>query len=476
MAGRTRRHGPSSGLEAWPGYVDALSTLLMVTIFVLLVFVLAQGFLSAALTGSNQALDKVNARLAQLTDALSLERSHATQLQASISQLNQQLASEKSARASLAQQLTAAEDQAQQVLVANQTLRAQRDKLTEQLSDAKQVAQSQAAANQKLQAQLATAASQVDTAGQKNAKVVAQLVDAQGQLNATRKLLADMRKQMAALDKTVSVDKQTIKAKLSDVAKLSEQVQALSALRDQLEQQAQNAAVRATTEKQRREAVAAELAKEKKLGDSAQAQIALLNKQVSQLKDQLSSVASALDLAQKQGRDKDAKIANLGQKLNAALAAKVQELQGYRSEFFGKLRKVLSGRPGIEVVGDRFVFQSDVLFPVGSADLTQKGIAQLTALAVQIKDLIPEFPKGIDWILEVQGYTDPQPVKGGKFASNWELSTARAISVVKLLIKDGVPPQHLSAAGFAQYQPIVPGDTPADYAKDRRIELRLTNG
>lgn len=475
MAGRTRRRGPS-GLEAWPGYVDALSTLLMVTIFVLLVFVLAQGFLSAALTGSNNALDKVHAQLAQLTDALSLERSHAAQLQLSISQLNRQLTSAKSSQESLTQQLAAAQEQAQRALAASESLRAERDKLTEQLSDANQVAQTQAAANQTLQTQLAAAASRADTAGQQNAQVTAQLADARDQLKAAKKLLADMHKQMAALDKTVSVDKETIKARLSDVARLSDQVQALTALRDKLEQQAEDAAARATTEKQRREAVAAELAKEKKLGDSAQAQIALLNKQVGELKSQLSSVASALDIAQKQGRDKDVQIANLGQKLNAALAAKVQELQDYRSEFFGKLRKVLAGRPGIEVVGDRFVFQSDVLFPVGSAQLTDNGIAQLTSLAVQIKDLIPEIPKDIDWILQVQGHTDPQPVKGGKFTSNWELSTARAISVVKLLIQYGVPPQHLSAAGFAQYQPIVSGDTPADYAKDRRIELRLTNG
>ena len=281
---------------------------------------------------------------------------------------------------------------------------------------------------------------------------------------------------MAELDKTVSADKDTIKEKLSDLAKLTEQVQSLTALRDQLEKQAQNAAVHATTEKQRREAVAAELAKEKKLGDSAQAQIALLNQQVTQLKDQLASVAQSLDISEKQGHDKDVQIANLGQKLNAALAAKVQELQSYRSEFFGQLRKVLAGREGIKVVGDRFVFQSDVLFPVGSADLTENGISQLTALAVQIKDLIPEIPKDLHWVLEVDGFTDPTPVKGGKFASNWELSTARALSVVQLLIQDGVPPEHLAAAGFGQYQPVVPGDLPEDYAKDRRIELRLTNG
>lgn len=450
-----RRNGHSGGLDAWPGYVDALSTLLMVTIFVLLVFVLAQGFLSAALTGSSNELHKVNARLAQITSALSLERAHAGQLQLSVSQLSQQLNSANAARDTLAQQLRAANEQVQQALAESGKLRSERTKLSEQLADVNQEMQSQSAANQKLQAQLAATTSQADIVSQKNAKLAAQ---------------------MAELNKTVNVDKNTIKEKLSDLAKLTQQVQALSALRDQLEQQAEKAAVRATTEKQRREAVAVELAKSKQLGDSAQAQIALLNQQVTQLKDQLTSLAQALDISEKQGEKKNVEIANLGRKLNAALAAKVQELQNYRSEFFGQLRKVLAGRQGIKVVGDRFVFQSDVLFPVGSATLTPNGIDQLTALAVQIKDLIPEIPKDLHWVLEVDGFTDPTPVKGGKFTSNWELSTARALSVVRLLIKDGVPPDHLAAAGFGEYQPIVPGNTPADYAKDRRIELRLTSG
>ena len=155
------------------------------------------------------------------------------------------------------------------------------------------------------------------------------------------------------------------------------------------------------------------MAEEKKLGDTAQAQIALLNQNVDQLKAQLAAVSQALDLAQAQGRDKDVQIANLGQKLNAALAAKVEELQQYRSEFFGKLRQVLAERPGIQIVGDRFVFQSEVLFPVGSADLTPAGEAQMTALAVTIKDIATEIPPDLHWILQVDGYTDPQPVKGG---------------------------------------------------------------
>jgi chemotaxis protein MotB len=285
-----------------------------------------------------------------------------------------------------------------------------------------------------------------------------------------------MKQQMAELDKTVTADKATIQARLSDLATLQEQARALAALRDQLEKQAQDAAARAMTEQERRAAVEAQLADEKKLGDSARAQIALLNQNVDQLKAQLAAVSQALDLAQTQGRDKDAQIANLGQKLNAALAAKVQELQQYRSEFFGMLRQVLAGRPGIQIVGDRFVFQSEVLFPVGSAELSPAGEAQMTALAVTIKDIATEIPPDINWVLRVDGQTDPQPVKGGgQFASNWELSAGRAITVVKLLIADGVPPDHLAATAFGEYQPIGPGDTPDDYAKDRRIELRLTD-
>jgi chemotaxis protein MotB len=277
------------------------------------------------------------------------------------------------------------------------------------------------------------------------------------------------------LDKTVAVDKDTLQAKLSDLATLANQARALSALRDELEKQAQDAAARAMTEQQRREAVQAQLADEKKLGDSARAQIALLNQQIDQLKAQLAAIASSLDLQQKTDKEKDAQIANLGQRLNVALAAKVQELTQYRSEFFGKLRAVLANRPGIQIVGDRFVFQSEVLFPVGSAELTQAGIAQMTALAVTIKDIAAEIPPDLHWVLRVDGHTDPQPVKGGQFASNWELSAERAITVVKLLIADGVPANHLAATAFGEYQPFGPGDTPDAYAKDRRIELRLTD-
>lgn len=433
MAGRIRRQHGGNGLDAWPGYVDALSTLLMVIIFVLLVFVLSQAFMTVALSGRSHELDKANQQLSALADELSLERGKSTDLQISVSQLGKEL----SARI------------------------ADRDKLTSQLADAGLAVQAATVANARLQTQLK------DTSGQADA-AKAELTDAQSQL-------AEMKKQIADLDKTVAIDKDTLQAKLSDLATLANQSRALAALRDELEKQARDAAARATTEQQRREAVQAQLADEKKLGDSTRAQIALLNQQIDQLKSQLSSIASSLALTDRQAKDKDTQIANLGQKLNLALAAKVEELQQYRSEFFGKLRALLANRSGITVVGDRFVFQSEVLFPVGSADLTQIGVAQMTTLAVTIKDIASEIPPDLHWVLRVDGHTDPQPVKGGAFTSNWELSAERAITVVKLLIADGVPADHLAATAFGEYQPFGPGDTSDAYAKDRRIELRLTD-
>ena len=270
-----------------------------------------------------------------------------------------------------------------------------------------------------LQQDLAAAAGRTDAAKQETATVATQLGEARRQLNETTARLADaqarlaeMQRQIAELDKTVQANKDTIAARLSDLARLAEQNRALAALRDSLEKQAQDAAARAMTDQQRRAAVEAQLAEEKRLGDWRAAQIALFNQQVDELKAQLTSVAKTLNLAQTQGREKDTQIANLGQKLNVALAAKVEELQRYRSDFFGRLREVLANRPGVQIVGDRFVFQSEVLFPVGSAELTPAGQNSIAALAVTIKDIAAEIPPGIGWVLRVDGYTDRQPIRG----------------------------------------------------------------
>jgi chemotaxis protein MotB len=482
MALTVRRRG-DNGLSAWPGNVDALSTLLMVIIFVLLVFVLAQAFLSVALSGRDKQLDRVNRQLAEVSDMLSLERGRSADLRQSIAQLNGELAKASAARDSLSQQLAAVQAQAERDTADRDTLRSDRDRLAQQLADAALQARSGAARAERLQQDLAASASRADAAKQETATVATQLAEARQQLGDTtsrlddaRAQLAEMQRQIAELDKTVQANKDTIAARLSDLAKLAQENRALAALRDSLEKQAQDAAARAMTDQQRRAAVEAQFAEEKRLGDSAKAQIALLNQQVDELKAQLASVAMALALTQVQGQEKDKQIANLGQKLNIALASKVEELQRYRSEFFGKLRAVLASRPGIQIVGDRFVFQSEVLFPLGSAELTQAGQNGITALAVTIKDIAKEIPPDIKWVLRVDGHTDRQPIKGSTmFPSNWELSVARAITVVKLLIADGVPAEHLAATGFADNQPLDSDDTPDAYAKNRRIELRLTD-
>ncbi len=402
MAARRRRSG-GNGLDAWPGYVDALSTLLMVIIFVLLVFVLAQGFLSVALSGRDKALDQVNRQLSELSDMLALERGKASDLGLSVARLTRELDAANAAKAASAQELTGLRDQTAKLTAERDALRQDKDRAGALASD------------------------------------------------------ADLRSQAAA-------------------ARLAEQTRALAALRDELEKQARDAAAKSLTEEQLRAASAAQLADEKKFGDSARAQIALLNRQLDELRIQMTQVSKSLDLAEAAGRDKDAQIANLGQRLNAALAAKVEELQRYRSEFFGKLREVLAGRPGIQIVGDRFVFQSEVLFPVGSAELTPAGQDQIIRLAATIREVAETIPPGVNWLLRVDGHADRRPISGSAaFASNWELSAARAITVVKLLIEQGVPPERLAATGFGDNQPLDDRDTPDAYAKNRRIELRLTD-
>ncbi|APH54360.1 Chemotaxis motB protein [Granulibacter bethesdensis] len=349
MALSRRRNTSGENLHVWPGYVDALSTLLMVIIFVLLVFVLAQAFLSYTLAGKEHRLDELNRQLAIISRQFALEQQHSTQLAQSLEQLRNEVAGKE---ADIAR------------------LRTQTGVLAEQKS--------------RLESQLAGRDQDVKRAEAK----------------------------LAELDQTIH-SKDT----------------ALDRLRDDLEA----------------------------------------------IRHQLAAVQSALDASEKESQSKDRTIADLGMRLNVALAEKVEELKKYRSEFFGKLREVLAGRPGIQVVGDRFVFQSDVLFPSGSADLTEQGRQQVKDIAAALIQLSKKFPSNVNWLLRVDGHADRQKMVNGKFASNWELSAQRAINVARLLIEQGVPGNHVSADAFADYQPVSQGNSEADLAKNRRIELRLTD-
>ena len=332
---RSRRE---SGMNYWPGFVDALSTLLLGIIFLLTVYVVVQFFLTQQITGKDTALTRLNAQIAQLSELLSLEKSGKASIEEELTQL----------RANLA----AAEND--------------RDRFK----------------------------GLYEGAGG----------DAQGKVTA----------------------------------------------------------------------LTSSLETEKRISSRALAQVEVLNQQIAALRRQLSALQDALDVASQKDKDSQVQIADLGQRLNVALAQRVQELSRYRSDFFGRLRTILGDRPDIRIVGDRFVFQSEVFFDTGQATLKPEGRQELDGLASALLDLEKKIPGEIAWVLRVDGHTDIRPISGAQFRSNWDLSAARAISVVQYLISKGVSPQRLVAAGFGEFQPIDTDRTEEAYSRNRRIELKLT--
>jgi chemotaxis protein MotB len=222
-------------------------------------------------------------------------------------------------------------------------------------------------------------------------------------------------------------------------------------------------------------ALTGELDSERQLSQRALSQVELLNQQISALRKQIGALEQALDVSEARDRESNTKIADLGRRLNVALAQRVQELNRYRSDFFGRLREILSDRENIRIVGDRFVFQSEVLFPIGSEVINEAGRTEMQKLAGAIIELQREIPPEINWVLRVDGHTDDRPLSGaGRYRDNWELSSARATSVVKYLIENGVPANRLVAAGFGEFQPLDAAETDEARNKNRRIELKLT--
>lgn len=372
LASRRRR-----SIDFWPGFVDALSSLLMVLVFVLLIFTIGQFVLSDALSGRDKALAALNLELSQLAKSLSMEHEAKLKADAQINELSASLASSGS----------------------------ERDALRLNLDD--------------------TSAS---------------LTQTQAQLEGSQ----------------------------NEVAKLTADINALAELRRQLESEI--ASKLAELEENQ-----TKLATQTELSSKSAAQVELLNRQMAALRTQLAELSSALDLAKAQTKAKDVRIEELGKELNLALANKVNELQRYRSDFFGKLRKVLGNRSDIQIVGDRFVVPSELLFASGTDDLTPAAQQRLDQLAQTLGEVTAEIPRDIDWVLRIDGHTDKRPINTARFPSNWELSTARAIAIVKHLVVSGIPAHRLAANGFGEFQPLDPADTPAAYSINRRIEIQLTN-
>ncbi|RVC44829.1 peptidoglycan -binding protein, partial [Mesorhizobium sp. M4A.F.Ca.ET.090.04.2.1] len=258
-------------------------------------------------------------------------------------------------------------------------------------------------------------------------------------------------------------------------ANLQASLSASEAEKSRLEQLLAQGAGAGDAANQRAAALSGELDSQRQISQQALSQVEILNQQIAALRKQIGALEDALNVSEARDRDSNTKIADLGRRLNVALAQRVQELNRYRSDFFGRLREILADRENIRIVGDRFVFQSEVLFPTGSEEINDAGKVEMKKLADAIIELQKEIPPEINWVLRVDGHTDNKPLSGaGRYRDNWELSTARSTSVVKFLIENGVPANRLVAAGFGEFQPLDPADTDEARSKNRRIELKLT--
>ncbi|MEE8215002.1 MAG: peptidoglycan -binding protein [Alphaproteobacteria bacterium] len=409
-----------------------MASLLMVIIFLLTVFVLAQFFLSELLAGRDQALMRLETNIAELTEVLGMERRTNVELRGTVARLSAQL----------------------------QASNTERDRLTLRLSDLQATAAEAQAEARRLKGEM-DAALKVISAGKETVRLrLLEIVSLKADIAALRKLRKTLEQRVGTLAaglKDARAEAGALRDRSKElVAQLADQRQ--RTLLTQKELKARDIRIE--------ELSAAELDQRRRA--------VLLNNQIAALRQELAKLAAALGASEKKAREQNIQIANLGRRLNAALAAKVEELSRYRSEFFGKLRQVLGSRSDVRVVGDRFVFQSEVLFASGDAALNAAGMAQLQRLAGALKEISAKIPAKLNWVLRVDGHTDILPISTAKYPSNWELSTARALSVVRFLISRGVDANRLAATGFGRYQPIDPGNTEASHRRNRRIELKLT--
>ncbi len=433
-------------VNVWPVFVDALASVLLVFIFVVLVFVLAQFFLNERLIGRERVLDELALQVDELASTLSLEKEKSAKLGETIAKLSARL----------------------------QATLTERDTLTRRLTLTTQRARTAETEATRLQAKLEEATAVISADKEHIELQLREIASLQQDIAALRQLRQELENQVGQLAGT-------LKQRDEDVVAARDRSRALEArLADaeertrlaQTEIKKRDIRLRDLTERIAR--VDQALAEEKQLTTSSQARVDLLNQQIAALREQLTELSAALALEEAKVKEQKLEIAELGQRLNVALARKVQELSRYRSEFFGRLREVLGDHPDIRIVGDRFVFPSELLFPTASATLVPEGRQQLARLAETLKTVTNKIPSDIDWILRVDGHTDRRPINTEKFPSNWELSTARALSVVNYLVSQGIPPLRLAAAGFGEFHPIDNGASEESYRRNRRIEIKLT--
>lgn len=287
--------------------------------------------------------------------------------------------------------------------------------------------------------------------------------------------MSRLNRQIAELSDLLQLERGQRQGLQDNLAAISATLGTTEQERRRLQTLADEAQGQAGTASSRALSLEGEATAQRRAAEAALAQVELLNQQIAALRRQFAALENALAASEARDRDQQGRISDLGRRLNLALAQRVQELSRYRSEFFGRLREILAERPDVRVVGDRFVFGSEVFFASSQAVLEPGGRAELDKLADALTQVARDIPQDIPWVLRIDGHTDARPISGGRFASNWDLSAARAIAVVQYLIGKGIPPQRLVAAGFGEFQPIEPGDSPEALARNRRIEVRLTD-
>ncbi|MDA0231041.1 MAG: peptidoglycan -binding protein [Proteobacteria bacterium] len=463
---RSRRHqGGSSAI--WPGFVDVLSTLLLVMIFLLVVYMLAQYFLQRSVSEKSAALTELDHQVAELADLLSLERQSNTDLRTNISQLSSELQSSLAERDALSLALTRSEDESNTLRLRLRDMTAEAQTALSDATEANRVAVETQLRAEAGEEKIRVMLSDVEQLRRDIAALQTVRSDLEERVVELAAALRDSEGDKARLDQAFSAarDRSTeLMAKLSDESERTALAQKELGDRDVRLSELQGLYMLSENQ----------LMQARDLTARQSDEIGVLNQQILALRAQLTRIEEALDTSEAESKEQNVVIADLGRRLNLALAAKVEELAEYRSEFFGRLRQVLAGRQGFTIIGDRFVFQSEVLFGSGSAELGIGGKLGLNTFATVLKEVMTRIPEDLPWILQVDGHTDRIPIQTARFPSNWELSAARAIEVVNYLVTRGIPPERLSATGYGQFQPLDTRDDEIAHRRNRRIELKLT--
>ncbi len=474
-----------------------MTGLLLVLTFVLALFVVVQFVLQETITGQESALGELSSEVTALADALGLERDKTATLERNIASLTAMLEESRGQVRTQAQALRDAEAQItgfEAEIAALLAAQAQRQAEVETLEEQLQAVE----VDRDLFRQRLTNAQDELTA--MALSLEAQLQQAEETLTLLAAAQASEKELTARLAAALA-EQENISESLDIVRQSEEELQAQLAAALAQKLAAENAQIETLSEADRRAALLAqanrELAEQEAQSADDRRSIALLNEQVAALRTQLAQLESILDASEAESLASEAEITALGNRLNTALAQLAQEesrrrqleeqerlrleaenrsLERYRSEFLSQVRDLLENQEGVEIVGDRFVFSSEVLFATGEADISDAGKAEIAKISALIRSLADEIPADINWVLQVDGHTDDTPLSGsGTFADNWELSQARALSVVRYMVDEqGLPPERLSANGYGEYQPLTSAQTPQARAQNRRIELKFT--